>query len=430
MLHHLVFTNGGPDDKRRDPGCPHKPTRERFWGTSEELRALTLPPGYGYPTDPTDIWRAILMVMHHRAGERQFFLEYRVTVDPRPTIPVKPYWLSIDPVLARPAVDGARRRHEDAPPLARVHDARGGPDRRRRRPPARRRAVDLMLSQPRCGDRTLVSNQPAYAPADDPLYQVRPLLHEPDPKNISWWQSATGLADPQGRAAEGHRGLRQHAPAHARDGDRARLRRAAARRGAPPAARPRRPTPQILGAEFADARTDPAEGRRSRSPASAPTASPAPTTAGAGDAALGRGQRRLGASSHDFTFGPPQLTVRRGATVRWHFADDDKHDVTLAAGPRRLRLTLAEGRRPLRPPLHQARHLPAPVLAARGLHVAGRQGQARTTAPPRRGSPPPLNARVSWWRSTAWQPPKNRLGSRNQAIVRPLSAASSMPGSA
>ena len=29
-----------------------RPTRERFWGTSEELRPLTLPPGYGYPTDP------------------------------------------------------------------------------------------------------------------------------------------------------------------------------------------------------------------------------------------------------------------------------------------------------------------------------------------------------------------------------------------
>src|SRR3954471_4573709 len=41
-LHHLVFTNGGPDDRRGDPACPHKPTRERFWGTSEELRAMTL----------------------------------------------------------------------------------------------------------------------------------------------------------------------------------------------------------------------------------------------------------------------------------------------------------------------------------------------------------------------------------------------------
>ena len=54
MLHHLVFTNGGPDDRRARPACPLKTTRERFWGTSEELRPLTLPPGYGYPTDPAD----------------------------------------------------------------------------------------------------------------------------------------------------------------------------------------------------------------------------------------------------------------------------------------------------------------------------------------------------------------------------------------
>ena len=53
-------------------------------------------------------------------------------------------------------------------------------------------AQSIAVSQPRCKDRTLVRNLPAYAPADDPLYRVRPLLHEPDPKNISWWQSATG----------------------------------------------------------------------------------------------------------------------------------------------------------------------------------------------------------------------------------------------
>ena len=102
MLHHLVFTNGGPDNRRGDPACPLRTTRERFWGTSEELRPLTLPPGYGYPTAPADKWRAILMVMHHRAGERKFYLEYRVTVDTRPTIPVKPYWLSIVPCSPDP----------------------------------------------------------------------------------------------------------------------------------------------------------------------------------------------------------------------------------------------------------------------------------------------------------------------------------------
>src|SRR3954468_17684121 len=58
MLHHVVFTNGGPDDAREDAECPGKSTRERFFGTSEELRALTLPAGYGYPLDPADKWHA------------------------------------------------------------------------------------------------------------------------------------------------------------------------------------------------------------------------------------------------------------------------------------------------------------------------------------------------------------------------------------
>src|SRR3954452_3658298 len=112
MLHHLVFTNGGPDDRRADPTCPLKTTRERFWGTSEELRPMTLPSGYGYPTDPADQWRAFLMVMHHRAGERTFYVEYRVTVDTRPTIAVKPYWLSIVPCSPDPqwTIPGSGRK--------------------------------------------------------------------------------------------------------------------------------------------------------------------------------------------------------------------------------------------------------------------------------------------------------------------------------
>src|SRR3954471_15880086 len=114
MLHHVVFTNGGPDDQRADPQCPGHTTRERFFGTSEEMRPLTLPDGYGYPTNPADLWRSSLMVMHHRAGEQRFYLEYRVTVDPRPTIPVKPYWLGIRPCRPDPqwSVPGTGRgRH-------------------------------------------------------------------------------------------------------------------------------------------------------------------------------------------------------------------------------------------------------------------------------------------------------------------------------
>src|SRR4051794_9293845 len=169
MLHHILFTNGGPDDQRRDPTCPHKTTRERFFGTSEELRALTLPAGYGYPTDPKDIWHAPLMVMHHRSGEQEFYLEYRMTIDPRPVTPVTPYWLSVIPCSPDPqwSVPGrgskqSRRSRESVMPKAGRIVAVGGH--------LHGGADQLILSQPQCGHRTLVNSEPAYAPADDKLY--------------------------------------------------------------------------------------------------------------------------------------------------------------------------------------------------------------------------------------------------------------------
>ena len=51
MLHHIVYTDGGRHGGRLDRICPERPIAQRFYGTSEELRPLTLPAGYGYP-DP------------------------------------------------------------------------------------------------------------------------------------------------------------------------------------------------------------------------------------------------------------------------------------------------------------------------------------------------------------------------------------------
>jgi plastocyanin len=328
MLHHLVFTNGGPDDRRADPACPLKTTRERFWGTSEELRPMTLPPGYGYPTNPADKWRAILMVMHHRAGEQEFYVEYRVTVDTRPTIPVKPYWLSIVPCSPDPqwTVPGTgsrtatRARVFTIPEAGRIVAAGGH---------LHGGAQWLQVSQPRCKDRTLVRNRPAYAPAGDPLYKVRPLLHEPDPKNISWWQSATGWPVKKGerlKVTAAYDNTRPHTRvmgiehvyvAPPLDGDTS--------CGAAPA------DAVVLGAEFAHPRMAPPKVALTLARLGADGIARATTT--------GSGNRRYVAGSvasvfvRDFTYGPQQLTIRRGATVRWHFADKDKHDVTLADGP-------------------------------------------------------------------------------------------------
>ncbi len=227
MLHHLVFTNGGPDDRRGDPACPLKTTRERFWGTSEELRPMTLPPGYGYPTIPAD--QLARAADGHAPPRRRAGVLPRVPRDRRPA-PGDPGQavLAERRSRARPTRSGrcpaTGRRRTGARARSRCPRRAGSSPPAATCTAARRRST---LSQPRCKDRTLVRNLPAYAPAGDPLYKVRPLLHEPDPKNISWWQSATGWAITQGRAAQGHRGLRRHAPAHARDGDRARLRRAA-----------------------------------------------------------------------------------------------------------------------------------------------------------------------------------------------------------
>ena len=131
MLHHIVYTDGGPDGRRRDGACPQRPVFQRFFGTSEELRPLTLPRGYGYRITARDRWRTSWMVMNHQSPNRDALLEYRVTVDPRPAIaPVMPFWLSVLPCrrspdpstpsrgAARPARRTSSRAPGSSPPAA------------------------------------------------------------------------------------------------------------------------------------------------------------------------------------------------------------------------------------------------------------------------------------------------------------------------
>jgi plastocyanin len=328
MLHHLVFTNGGPDNARGDRACPLNATRERFYGTSEELRPLTLPRGYGYPTNPADKWRALLMVMHHRGGEREFFLEYRVTVDPRPVIEVKPYWLSVIPCVPDPQwsvrgdLSGPHRRSREftMPEAGRIvavgGHLHGG-------------ALSLDLRQPGCGDRLLVRSKPSYAPKDDPLYKVTPLLHEPDPKSISWWQSATGWPIRAGEKLKVigvYDGTRPHTRVMGIDHVYI----------APPAAPAARCAPkpadaEILGPNFKGARWYPPNvaltlsriGRDGKA---------RPSTLGAGTPKTVTGDARVNVDG--WAFKPENLEVTAGAVVSWRFAERGvKHDVTLAAGP-------------------------------------------------------------------------------------------------
>jgi plastocyanin len=385
MLHHNVFTNGGADDSRTDGACPHRAVRERFYGTSEELRPLTLPRGYAYPTAPQDRWRMIWMVMNHRHERREIFLEYRVTVDPSPGLtPVKPYWLSVVPCVSDPqyTVPGGgppggvhKRSMTFAMPEAGRIVAVGGH--------LHGGAHALALSQPACGNRTLAVNEPTYGAADDPLYAVRPLLHEPDPKNITWTQWSDGWAVAAGE---------QLKVSALYDGQRPHMRvmgiahvYLAPDASVPPGCSPPPGPGETLGPDYAG-RTDPPAvlltlARWGGRGVAVPIERPA-----------GRLVRRKGDATvkvNGFSFEPAVLSVPRGASVRWRFRDRYIHDATLVAGPRGFATATVKNRsqrQRFRVPgsyrLHCSIH---PVQMSQLIEV--RRGPARRGRPGFRGGP-------------------------------------------
>jgi plastocyanin len=330
MLHHDVFTNGGPDNARRDGACPQRAVHERFYGSSEERRPLTLPRGYGYPTSPADHWKMIWMAMNHRPERREAYVEYRVTVDPRPGItPVRPYWLSVVPCVSDPqyTVPGGRppgtvaRRSltftlpESGRIVAIGGHMHGG-------------SYSLVTSQPACGNRTLAVSTPAYGAPDDPLYTVRPLLHEPDPRNVSWTQWSDGWAVAKGdqlKVTTMYDASRPHM----------RVMGIAHVYLAPDASVPAGCSPpptggQTFGADFTGRGDPPAVQLTLARWGGAGPAIPITRPAG-------RFARRSGNAAvrvDNFAFAPRLLSIPRGATVSWRFRDDRIHDATLVRGPR------------------------------------------------------------------------------------------------
>jgi plastocyanin len=329
MLHHLVFFDRGrPGAPRHDNTCGTHRTPQRFFGTSEELRDLTLPPGYGYPVDRRDAWASAWMLMNHTHLTRRAWIRYRVTVDSSPAIrPVEPYWVSVIPCGADPqySVRGGgapgsthtRERAWRVPETGRIvavgGHLHGG-------------ARAIRLLQPRCR-RTLVTSKPTYGRPADPVYRVTPLLHEPDPLNITWWQSPTGIPVVRGEklvVASDYDDARPHMRVMgidhlyiARDPGAARgcapLPPDAEELGAPWAGRPAPPRVRLTLARMGP------DGRAR--PVGLPPG-PARSFGGNADVREARG-----------AFSVAKVSIPTGGTVRWRFADPDEHDVTLVAGP-------------------------------------------------------------------------------------------------
>jgi plastocyanin len=329
MLHHLVFFNGGrPGAPRRDATCGNGRSPQRFFGTSEELRDMTLPDGYGYPTDSRDRWTSSWMVMNHTHRARRAYIRYRVTVDARPGLrPVVPYWVSIvpcgpDPQYSVPGGGRAgsvstRRRSWRVPLTGRIvavgGHLHGG-------------ARALRLLQPRCG-RTLVTSKPTYRQPDDPVYRVTPLLHEPDPLSISWWQSSSGIPVVAGErlvVASDYDGGRPHMRVMGIDHVYLAPDAGASRRCGPLPADAQelgpewvgRPSPPRVRLTLAEMRAD-----GFAHPVDRP---PRPTARYDGPAVVDERAAR---------FSPVNLSIPLGGEVRWRFHDPDDHDVTLNSGP-------------------------------------------------------------------------------------------------
>ena len=204
MLHHIVFSNLGPTfGSKRDGTCGNftllnsrstvPGIAERFYAAGEERAKMRLPEGYGYKIGAGDKWGMTWMLMNHRKVVDTAYIQYRVTYDTAPMTPVKPYWLDIENCKADPVFDipggkakGATTRRSsvwNVPESGRIvaggGHVHGGA-----------KSLDLKRTGPDC---TLYSSRPTWGGPKHPFYNVKPVLHEPGPINMSGFTSSAGM---------------------------------------------------------------------------------------------------------------------------------------------------------------------------------------------------------------------------------------------
>jgi plastocyanin len=338
MLHHIVFANLGAQlGQKHDRTCNtftafNSQTKipalgERFYAAGEERAKMALPDGYGYPMKAADQWGMTLMLMNHRNKADSAFVQYKVTYDTEARTPVTPYWLDVKNCLADP-----------------VYDVPGGGERgsthtrsARWTVPASGRIVaglghvhggarDLTLNRGGC---ELYASKPTWGKASHPFYNVKPVLHEPGPIDMSGFDSVTGFP-----VSAGER-LRLDSNYDAR-----------------------RLHTRVMGimvlfmAEDPAARTPagcapPGDLREHRTTQPGRTAAPRFTVPLVGIGRNGRAReiakppgRRVRVRSGaridvgDRFFSKPNLTLPAGGLLRWRFASSELHNVTVADGPR------------------------------------------------------------------------------------------------
>jgi plastocyanin len=169
MLHHIVFAAYGVG-----------PGNTAFYGDGEERAIMKLPAGYGYPVAAAEKWAIVWMLMNHRQQTDAVKIRWRLTWDTDPNLkPVTP--MSFDASHSAQglvySVAGGGKVGRIVAGLGHVH---GG-------------AAELALSEPGCGNRTIYRSSPTWGTASNPFYNVKPILHEPGPINMSRIESETGI---------------------------------------------------------------------------------------------------------------------------------------------------------------------------------------------------------------------------------------------
>jgi plastocyanin len=321
MLHHILFLNLGSDGKFN--------IGNSFYGDGEERAKLDLPPGYGYHVGADDRWFMTWMLMNHRLEADSVLIRYRITWDDDPSLtPVIPVGFDAShlrqglvydvPGGGGPGALDLRTMERPAPVSGRIvaglGHVHGG-------------AKDLVLSEPGCGDRVIYRSRPTWGLASHPFYNVRPVLHEPGPINMSRFTSEQGIPVVQGQtlrltsrydAARPHTRVMGLMVAYLAPDD--------------TVTEPCGPLPtdvkvlrtKTKGRPEPVPFTVPLTGLDKRGRAVTIAKPPGPFRVFDGDADV---------LVEDFAYSRRNLVVPQGATVTWTFGGPVRHDVTLANGP-------------------------------------------------------------------------------------------------
>jgi len=328
MLHHVFFVNHGRFRGDRRAGDCRARNGETFYGTGEEDQAIELPAGYGYRLRRGDRWRVGWMFMNHRHVRERVFLQYTVTVTDEPRTPVTPYWISVSCADGKLySVPGDGGVHELSRTwivprggriVAGAAHAHGG-------------ALAVDVADERCDGRRLLSSDARYGLAEDPIYNLSPVLHEPAPRSMSVATSATGWAVSRGDRLEVTSRYANDSPHSAVMGIMHLYVAHGAGRPEPCPPLPADVQAQRISFLGAPGRESPPLEQPELS-ALGPDGIARPVADLTGPLAVLEGNAEV--KVRNAAFRPRRLSVPSGAVVRWRFADPVQHDVTLASGPR------------------------------------------------------------------------------------------------